>query len=81
MFLPPHWHGHPKLLYAFGWHFDPDLQFLASKITPGAVVFDVGANVGTWSLVLSEAIETNGKVFACEADTGDIRDSVEKHRN
>jgi FkbM family methyltransferase len=66
MSLPPHWHGHPKLLYIFGWHFDPELPFLASNISKDAVVIDIGANVGTWSLILSEVVGANGKIFAYE---------------
>ena len=64
MFLPAQWHGHPKLVYVFGWRFDPELPFLASKISKGAVVFDIGANIGTWSLILSLATGPNGKIFA-----------------
>lgn len=66
MSLPPQWRGHPKLLYTFNWRFDPELPFLASKISKGAVVFDIGANVGAWSLILSEVVGTSGKVFAYE---------------
>jgi FkbM family methyltransferase len=66
MFLPAQWHGHPKLVYVFGWRFDPELPFLASKISKGAVVFDIGANIGTWSLILSLATGPNGKIFAFE---------------
>jgi hypothetical protein len=66
MSLPPQWHGHPKLLYTLNWRFDPELPFLASKISKGAVVFDIGANVGTWSLILSEVVGASGKIFAYE---------------
>lgn len=66
MCLPPHWHGHPKLLYTLGWKFDPELPFLAEHISDGAVVFDIGANLGTWSLILSEAVGRKGRVFAWE---------------
>ena len=66
MALPPQWHGHPKLLYALGWRFDPELPFLAGRIAAGDVVFDIGANIGTWSLILSEAVGATGRVLACE---------------
>ena len=66
MALPPHWHGHPKLLYTFGWHFDTELPYLASNMSKDAVVFDIGANVGTWSLILSEVVGPRGKIFAYE---------------
>jgi FkbM family methyltransferase len=66
MSLPPHWHGHPKLLYTFGWRFDAELPFLASIISKNAVVLDIGANIGTWTLILSEAVGPNGRIFAFE---------------
>jgi len=64
--LPPQWHGHSKLIYALGWRFDPELPFLASKLPDGAVVFDIGANVGAWSLILSHAVGPRGRIFAYE---------------
>jgi FkbM family methyltransferase len=66
MSLPAQWHGHPKLVYVFGWRHDPELPFLARKIPKGAVVFDIGANIGTWSLILSLAVRENGKIMAFE---------------
>jgi FkbM family methyltransferase len=66
MCLPPEWQGHAKLIYTFGWRFDPELPFAASTVTAGAVVFDIGANVGAWSLILSQAIGATGKIFAYE---------------
>jgi FkbM family methyltransferase len=66
MALPPHWHGHPKLLYAFGWKFDEELPFLATRLRKGDTVFDIGANIGTWSLILSHAVGAAGRVFAYE---------------
>jgi FkbM family methyltransferase len=66
MSLPPEWHGHPKLLYAFGWHQATELPILATSLSHGEVVLDIGANVGLWSLILSKAVGANGKVFAFE---------------
>jgi FkbM family methyltransferase len=39
---------------------------LMSQVRPGDVVWDIGANVGLYSLQLSEAVGTSGKVFAFE---------------
>ena len=66
MTLPPQWHGHPKLLYTFGWQFDEELPFLATRLRKGDTVFDIGANIGTWSLILSHAVGAAGRVFAYE---------------
>lgn len=70
MALPPHWHGHAKLIYSLGWRFDPELPFLAKRIMRGAVLFDIGANVGTWSLILSDAVGPSGMVCAFEPAKG-----------
>lgn len=66
LFLPPQWHGPPKVFYALGWRFDPELPFLARNLSRGDIIFDIGANIGAWSLVLSEAVGENGRVFAYE---------------
>lgn len=48
--------------------FDADLLDLAERrLTPDSVVWDVGANVGTFA-VAAAAVAQNGRVFAIEAD-------------
>lgn len=48
--------------------YEPDLQAaLRQLISPGAVIFDVGANIGYVSLLLAKAAGEAGKVFAFEA--------------
>jgi hypothetical protein len=47
MELPPDWNGHPKLIYSFGWRFDPELPFIAERLPKGSVALDIGANLGT----------------------------------
>lgn len=42
------------------------LSFVSSVIRPGEVFFDVGANVGLYSLLASEKVGTSGRVFAFE---------------
>lgn len=41
-------------------------QIFASLIKPGGVVFDVGANVGFYTLLASELVGPNGRVYAFE---------------
>jgi FkbM family methyltransferase len=80
MRLPPLWHGHPKLLYTFGWRFDPELPFLANHIRTGSTVLDIGANVGTWSLILANAVGPSGYVLAFEPAVSNfetLRNNVE----
>ena len=48
--------------------YEPELQSaLRELIPPGAVIFDVGANIGYVSLLLAKAAGEAGKVFAFEA--------------
>jgi FkbM family methyltransferase len=48
--------------------YEPELQSaIRQLIPPGAVIFDVGANIGYVSLLLAKAAGEGGKVFAFEA--------------
>ena len=48
--------------------YEPELQAALRKvIQPGAVIYDVGANIGYVSLLLAKAAGEKGKVFAFEA--------------
>jgi FkbM family methyltransferase len=71
MKLPPVWHGQAKLCYAFRWRNDDDLAFLIGHLPEGAAVIDVGANIGTWTLLMAHKTGRNGTVVASEptADT------------
>lgn len=44
---------------------EPELDLLPAHLGPGAVAVDVGASVGTWSMV---AARTGATVLACEPD-------------
>src|SRR5215475_11190401 len=51
--------------------FNPDynleeLDFLRAQVPKGGVFVDIGANVGTYALVLARHVGTNGKVIAVE---------------
>ena len=59
--------------------YEPELQAaLRDLIQPGAVIYDVGANIGYVSLLLAKAAGETGKVFAFEA----MPENAERwHRN
>ena len=51
--------------------YEPELQMaLRELIPPGAIVYDVGANIGYVSLLLAKAAGQNGHVYAFEALPG-----------
>jgi len=66
MILPPAWHGQAKLYYSLGWQNDEDLAYLFSNAKVGWQVFDIGANIGAWSLLLSQQVGACGRIVACE---------------
>ena len=45
---------------------EPDLRMAIDLVSPGDCVIDVGANIGTWSMVLSKHVGPRGKVIAIE---------------
>jgi hypothetical protein len=48
---------------------EPEVQSTLQKyLRPGMTVFDVGSNIGFFSLLAAKLIGTNGKVVAFEAD-------------
>ncbi len=59
--------------------YEPELQAaLRELVQPGAVIYDVGANIGYVSLLLAKAAGETGKVYAFEA----LPENVERwHKN
>jgi FkbM family methyltransferase len=59
--------------------YEPELQAaLRELVSPGATIYDVGANIGYVSLLLAKAAGDGGKVFAFEA----LPENVERwHKN
>jgi FkbM family methyltransferase len=54
--------------------YEPELQAALKHLIPqGAVIYDVGANIGYVSLLLAKAAGENGKVFAFEALPSNVR--------
>lgn len=45
-----------------------EMGIMKKTIMPGDVVVDVGANIGSWSLLASESVTQVGKVFSFEPD-------------
>ncbi|MBN2388786.1 MAG: FkbM family methyltransferase [Anaerolineales bacterium] len=57
--------------------YEPELQAaLRDLVPPGAVAYDVGANIGYVSLLLAQAVGAAGRVFAFEA----LPDNLERLR-
>ena len=52
----------------------------ALKLTPGAVVADVGAGSGAFTLPLSQAVSPSGKVYAIDIDQGLVTHIAQKAR-
>jgi FkbM family methyltransferase len=70
--------GWSSLLY--GPFEDAELQFLARSVRPGDIGFDVGANVGLYTVVLGRAVGPTGQVIAVEpvpANALRLREQVE----
>lgn len=54
--------------------YEPDLQSaIADLVKPGMVAYDLGANIGYFSLLLARAVGHAGKVFAFEALPANIQ--------
>jgi FkbM family methyltransferase len=66
MFLPPNWRGVAKLIYAFRHNYEPELDYLASVLSPGKVFVDAGANFGIYSLLASHIVGQSGRVISFE---------------
>ncbi len=53
--------------------YEPDLHVVKKMIKPGDIVVDVGAHEGFFSLLLSQSVGNDGKVFACEPNPENLR--------
>jgi len=66
LWLPPHWRGVAKLIYAFREEYEPELRYLWSMLRAGDAVVDVGASFGLYSLVAANRVGPAGRVLAFE---------------
>ncbi len=60
--------------------FEPELEFWIRALEPGALVFDIGANHGIYSLSLAPVVGEGGRIIAVEPGTaalGLLRRSIE----
>jgi FkbM family methyltransferase len=56
-----------RVIYAYGDLYEElEIQCALNLLNKGAVCFDIGANIGIYTLVLSNAVGFEGKVFAFE---------------
>lgn len=62
----------PKLIVDGGFE-QKEIEVLCSLINPGDVVFDVGANIGLYTLAMSRAVGATGTVVAFEPDPDNLR--------
>ncbi len=67
-----------RLVARFDLDREPDLRIAIDLVKPGDCVIDVGANIGTWSMVLSKQVAPRGQVVAIEPlpTTFDILKSI-----
>jgi FkbM family methyltransferase len=66
--------------YITGTYDSKELQVVSRLILPGDVVFDIGANIGYWTIALSELVGRSGKVVAFEPDPENFRILTENVR-
>lgn len=58
-----------RLSFALGTYEPHVLQCMKQFIKPGAITYDIGANAGYFTLVMSVLVQHNGGVFAFEPDS------------
>jgi FkbM family methyltransferase len=58
--------GIDSAIFAFGQFENETARALAGIVQPGAIVLDIGANIGTHTLPLARLVGPNGKVYAFE---------------
>lgn len=62
-----------RLSFALGTYQSHVTRALQATVKPGMVVYDLGAHIGYFSLVLTRLVGTGGKVFAFEPDPNNLR--------
>jgi FkbM family methyltransferase len=64
---PARGHGHDGVVYCFRESYEPGVGFaLREGLDAGAIACDVGANIGTWTLLMSRLVGSDGRVVAFE---------------
>jgi len=60
--------GRGNLEYAYGINEPPVQEVLAELLKPGMVFFDIGANIGFFTIIAAHLVGTNGSVFSFEPE-------------
>ena len=64
---PARGHGFDGLLYCFREFYEPGVRAaLLAELEPGFVAYDIGANIGLWTLLMSRLVGPTGSVTAFE---------------
>lgn len=66
MFLPSRWRVMGEYIFALREYYEPELAYLEEVLSPGKIFFDVGANIGIYTLVASRIVGETGRVVAFE---------------
>ncbi|BBW97631.1 FkbM family methyltransferase [Geobacillus icigianus] len=64
-------------IYNYGYYEKNETQFLLKKIQSGQTVFDLGANVGYYTLILAQRVGVNGVVHSFEPDSKNFSQLIE----
>ncbi|MHC1729160.1 MAG: FkbM family methyltransferase [Syntrophobacteraceae bacterium] len=71
--LNPLFHGHLASTRSVI-DYEPEVrEALSRALKPGMVVYDVGANIGIFSLLMSHLVQQNGKVYAIEPEMNNYK--------
>jgi FkbM family methyltransferase len=66
LFLPPHWRGIGKLIFAFRENYEPELSCLSEYLSEGSIFVDVGANLGIYTVAAARRVGESGRVISFE---------------
>lgn len=67
LYPPRSRHGHVGLVYVFREDYEPSVrEAVDAWVSDGSVVFDIGANIGLWTLRMAERAGSAGRVHAFE---------------
>ncbi|AKP48487.1 FkbM family methyltransferase [Bacillus smithii] len=64
-------------IYNYGYYEKNETQFLLKKIQAGQTVFDLGANVGYYTLMLAQKVGSSGTIHSFEPDSKNFRQLIE----
>lgn len=54
------------MIYTFRENYEPELTIFLSRLSPGDVVVDVGANLGIYTLLAAARVQPTGRIIALE---------------